>query len=676
MKNVIKWLVILGGAFLVIVIAAALIIPQFVDIKKYKPVIEEKVTQATGRSFALGDDMDLSIFPWVGVKLTDIHFGNPNGYAQKDMVSVKNFEVRLKVMPLLSKQIEVKTFVLDSPVIYLERQKDGTANWEGFGQAGTQKDKPEKEVPASSGQGMPISSLQVDKFSIVNGQLIYKDMTSGLEKQISDFNLELADISLDKPVSISFAAKVDGKPITLDGKAGPIGKEPGKGTMSLDFALKALDALNVKVDGQLINPAIAPQFDVTIDVASFSPRKLLAALGQPFPVKTADPKVLDAVSLKTQIKGSPKSISISQGQLVLDDSKLDFSATAKDFNKPDLSFDLTLDDIDLDRYLPEPPPKDSSAKPAPKSDVDQKPTQKNPIDYTPLRKLVMDGKIKAGKVKAHGALVEKINIHIKAKDGVITIDPFGLELYQGSVASVLGLDVRKNEPKTSVVLNAANIQVGPLLKDALQKEIIEGTLKADINLSMQGEDPDMIKKTLNGKGGLLFNDGAIIGIDIPGMVRNVKSKFGGSSTTSTEKPKTDFAELNMPFTAKNGLVRTDGTRMMSPLIRVVATGDINLVSEMLDMRVDPKFVATLKGQGDDKSRSGLMVPLLITGSFASPKIRPDLKGMIGGGVKDIVDPNALKEKILGGGAGDKPKIEVPKEDVKKQIKSLIPKFGS
>ena len=675
MKNSLKWLFILGSSFIVVIIAAVLIIPKFIDVKKYKPFIEEKVTQATGRSFTMGDDMDVSIFPWVGIKLTDINLGNPKGFAKKEMASVKNFEVRLKVMPLLSKKIEVKTFVLDSPVIYLERQKDGTANWEGIGKSQPRTSEADKKAqPSSSGQGLPIDSLKVDKFLIVNGQLIYKDQITGQQKQISDFNLELADISLDKPISISFEAKVDEQPISLTGKIGPIGQEPGKGMMSMTLVLKAFKELEVKVNGKVIDPMTSPQFDVNIAIASFSPRKLLAYLGQPLPVQTSDPKALDTISLTAQIKGTPKSLSVSQGQLVIDDSKLDFSATAKDFTRPDLTFNLALDNIDLDRYLPKPSksyssPKDGSDKPATTSTT---PVKKK-TDYGPLRKLVMDGKVTAGKIKAHGALIEKVNIHIKAKDGVITIDPFGLNLYQGSVASTLGLDVRKQEPDISLILKATGIQAGPLIKDAMQKEIIEGTLSSDINLSMQGEDPDMIRKTLNGKGGLLFADGAIIGIDIAGMMRNIKANFGGEKPTG-EKPRTDFAELNIPFTAKNGLIKIDGTRMMSPLIRVIAAGDIDLVKELLDMRVDPKVVATLKGQGDTKDRSGLMVPLLITGSFASPKIRPDLKGILGDGVKGL-NVDSLKQQVLGTTGDEKPKMEMPAKDIEKQIKNLLPGFG-
>ena len=242
MKRLFKWLLIIGGAFLVLIIAAVIIIPQFVDINKYKPVIEQKVAEATGRSFTLGDEMDLSVFPWVGVKLTDLHLGNPDGYKQKDMVSVQNFEVRLKVMPLLSKKIEIKTFVLDGPVIYLEKLKSGKANWEGLGKTRSKKTDKKIKEPSST-KGLPIEGLEVGKFSITNGQMIYVDQGANVKKQISDLNLTLDNISLENPVGISFAAMIDGKPVSLEGTAGPIGKEPGKGIVAIDFVLKVLEVL-------------------------------------------------------------------------------------------------------------------------------------------------------------------------------------------------------------------------------------------------------------------------------------------------------------------------------------------------------------------------------------------------------------------------------------------------
>ena len=67
----------------------------------------------------------------------------------------------------------------------------------------------------------------------------------------------------------------------------------------------------------------------------------------------------------------------------------------------------------------------------------------------------------------------------------------------------------------------------------------------------------------------------------------------------------------------------EGTVKADVSIRMA--GDAHLVKEKLDFRVEPKFVATIKGQRDTKQRSGIMVPVLVTGTFSEPKFRPDLE---------------------------------------------------
>lgn len=133
MKGFLKWILMGGGLLLVLIVGAIVLIPRFVDVQKYKPMIEELVTEQTGRSFSMGDDIDLSVFPWVGVRLSDLHLGSPKGFENKDMIAIKQFEVRLRVIPLLSRKIEVSTFVVDTPRFFLEKAKNGKANWENIG---------------------------------------------------------------------------------------------------------------------------------------------------------------------------------------------------------------------------------------------------------------------------------------------------------------------------------------------------------------------------------------------------------------------------------------------------------------------------------------------------------------------------------------------------------------
>jgi AsmA protein len=672
MNKAIKWIIIVGGGLVALVIIALLIVPSFVDLQSYKPRIEKMVSEATGRPFSIGGDIDLSLFPWVGFSSSDIHLGNPPGFEEKDFASLKSVEVRVKLLPLISKDIQVKRFILEGPRIALERSKIGRTNWEDLGKKSVEAaPKPEKEKApgGGDGEGLPIAGLAVGEFAVTKGSLLWIDHSKGERKEVSDLNLTLKDVSLDRPIQLVLSAILDGQPVELKGNVGPLGKEPGKGTMPVDLSIKALKELEVGLKGKLVDPATNQQFDLVLQVSPFSPRKLMSALGQDFPVKTADPNVLNKVALKAQLKGNPKNVSIADGKLQLDESNLAFSMKAKDFSRPDLAFDLNLDKIDLDRYFPPAGEKKTGVE---KEGKKPSTAERKKTDYTPLRKLVLDGKIRVGTLKAHGAKVQDIYLKVSAKDGLINLDPLTLKLYQGNVSSKGALDVRRDVPKSNMALQAKGIQVSPLLKDVLKKDFLEGTVKANMNIAMAGDDPEKIKNTLNGKGDFLFNDGAVVGIDLAGMVRNAKAAFG-LAERGGEKPRTDFSELYSPFTITKGVVDTRQTKLTSPLLRVLAAGKANLVRESLDFRVEPKFVGTVKGQGDTKQRGGVTVPVLVTGTFSSPKFRPDLEGMLKGTLeKGISDPSELKKMLPGQttqGAGQK-----PTEDKAKDILKGLP-FG-
>jgi len=197
-----------------------------------------------------------------------------------------------------------------------------------------------------------------------------------------------------------------------------------------------------------------------------------------------------------------------------------------------------------------------------------------------------------------------------------------------------------------------------LLKDFLKKEIVEGVLSAGINLDFSGDQADQIRRSLDGKGELKFEDGAIVGIDLANMVRNVETAFGLSEKTS-EKPRTDFTELFVPFEISKGIASLNSAILKSPLLRLTAGGKADLVKEALDMRVEPKFVATVKGQGDAEQRSGLMVPVFISGTFTDPKFRPDLKALL---TQELPDKEELQKLIP-----PKEDIEKTKEDLQKNL---------
>ena len=651
MKKIFKWIGITLGSLIVLVILALIIVPLFIDIQKFKPTIEQQVTKATGRPFTIGGDLKLSLFPLAGIAFSDVHLGNPEGFTEKDFVSVKSLDVKVKFMPLLSKDVQVKRFIIEGPRIVLEKTKDGKAGWQGLGK----KDSAVEEKTQED-SGLPIKGLTVAEFSVSEGELLYIDHASGTRKEVKDLRIELKDVSLEKPLKFAISANADGKTVSIEGEAGPIGSEPGKGTMAVNLAVKAMNMLSITVEGSATDVASKPQFDLNISADSFSPRDLINGLKPDLKLKTKDPEVLKTMSARMKIKGSTDNIDISDGTIELDQSRMTFSAAAKDFAKPDLAFKMDLDKIDADRYLPPPAEKK----------IEEKTETPQKINYEPFRKMILDSVINVGELTIKGIQIKDIRADVKGQKGIFNLNPLSLNAYEGNMSTVADLDFNGDVPATKAKIDAKGVQVRKLVSDLMKKDIIEGAATGNISLSMSGDTAALIKKTLNGKGEVSLKDGAIVGIDLPGMINNLKAAFGTAQAAETTE-RTDFSEFIIPFDIKNGVVTTLNTSLVSPALRIKAKGNADLSKETLDLRMESTFVKTLKGQGDTKERSGVTVPVLVKGTFKEPKFSPDLSGLLEKSLEKGID-KLLKDKT-----GEDGESGSTKDAVKGFLKGILGK---
>ena len=672
MSKPVKYFLIAAVSFCILVVVAIFTITSLVDVNRYKPQIEQFVTEKTGYPLTLGGKISLSLFPWVGLSFTDFQLGNPKGFVNKTFVHVDDFQAQVKVLPLLSKKVEISKFILKKPEIFLEKSPKGVWNWQKL----TEGNKPstasasEKTMSAgkatapvgstagkTSPQGIPaaqktggfaLQSLAVGEFSITDGLIEVNDLQNKQKREVSDFTLQLTDVSLDQPINMTMSAMLDGKPLGLKGTVGPLGQDFGKGKINLDLKIQAFDTLNAQTNGYLEDINTKKAYKLTVNVEPFNLKQLFSNLKLSFPVTTTDPKAFGKVGLKANIAGDTTQVVLSQSNITLDDTSINLDATAKDFSRPDLAFNISADSIDLDRYLPPAAPEGKAVSEPSRKEANQEPVkasgtapapasgnmppaqvkQSSGIDYSPLRKLVLKGALKLGKVKVHGGTVTNVALDVTGRDGLFTLNSLGLDLYEGKIAANGKLNVQKNVPATELNLTLQNVQAGPLLKDFAHKDIIEGVLKAEVAVNMKGDNGDLIKQSLNGKGDLLFKDGALIGLDLAQMARTIESGF--TLEQQGERPKTDFAELHAPFSITNGLVHTPDTTLVSPFLRVSVTGDANLVNEALALKVKPTIVGTIKGQGDEEKRGGLTVPILVGGTFNAPKFKPDLESFAKG----------------------------------------------
>ena len=309
-----------------------------------------------------------------------------------------------------------------------------------------------------------------------------------------------------------------------------------------------------------------------------------------------------------------------------------------------IRFTLAADQVNLDRYLPPPPPKPAGgAAPAP-----AKPEE--PIDLSGLKGLNLKGDLKIDQLIASNVKLEKVHLGVKAAGGKVDAEPLTADLYQGKLSGAAS--VNANSDRFALRADLGGVALGPLLKDALNNEMLEG--KGDVALDVQtgGNTVSAMKKALAGNARLSLKDGGLKGINLDEVIRKLKKQPPQSSSQ-----RTDFSELTASFVIKNGVAHNDDLSAKAPALRLSGAGDVNIGANAIDYLAKVSFVASSTGQGgkDPGDLSGKTLPVKIDGPLDAPQFHPDLNALL----RDVVKEQA-------GRAEDK-----LKERAKERIRDLF-----
>ncbi|MEC9411537.1 MAG: AsmA family protein, partial [Pseudomonadota bacterium] len=90
MRTVIKIIIFL----IVLVVAALIALPFFINPNDYKDEISREVEKATGRNLTLQGDIGLSVFPWIALDLGPLTLSNAEGFKADSFAKVQAAEIR------------------------------------------------------------------------------------------------------------------------------------------------------------------------------------------------------------------------------------------------------------------------------------------------------------------------------------------------------------------------------------------------------------------------------------------------------------------------------------------------------------------------------------------------------------------------------------------------------
>jgi len=680
MKKLAKIVFGVLGVCVLVIVAAAIILPIVVSPNDYKPQIVEAVKQHTGRDLVIEGDIGLSVFPKIGLTLGRTSMSNAQGFTAKTFASVEAVNIHVALMPLLDKKVDMDEVVLEGLRLNLHKNKSGITNWDDITAASSDESEVKKESDEES--GIELEGLVIGGIRIKDAEIQWQDDTTGQQYSVKGFDLQSGALSEGKPVELTFEtdfksthpaingrasltttvlAELDKQSFTLGefksvfnlaGEAVPGGESKvdfstDNIALNLDKQSLAVNGLSLGIFGVQVAGSISgrqilakqPQLSGKLKLQPFNARELIQALGQAVP-DTADQNVLTRVALDFDIDATPSTVNLKNLLVKLDDSSLKGRASVKNFANPTIGFDLTIDKIDLDRYLPAPaeaPSKDVKQSADPDAEL-------FPVDT--LRKLNASGVVRIAEVKVNKLTATDVRLGVNAKSGKVNLKP-SAKLYQGNYESDVTVDARTKLPKLSLNARLAGVQIEPLLKDMQGEAKLAGQTDATINIRATGNSQAVVKKTLNGKAVFSFQDGALVGVNIAKIIREGMAKIEGKSIPKNSEPeKTDFSALNGTANITNGVVDNRDFILKSPLLRINGAGTADLVKEKLDYQLKTAIVGSLQGQGGEelKKIKGITIPVRVKGPFADPSITPDLAAALSESAKKKVEQAVEKKK--------------------------------
>ena len=321
-----------------------------------------------------------------------------------------------------------------------------------------------------------------------------------------------------------------------------------------------------------------------------------------------------------------------------DESNARLKAMVHHFDAPQINFDLAVDRLNMDRYLPPKKPVTGAGAGAGGGDkAGSSLVADNPIDLSGLKSLTGSGSVAIGSLVAAAIKLDNLKLNAKAAGGRVDLAPISANIYQGTLAGTVAINANANQ--ITIRQQLTNVAVGPLLRDAADKDLLEGRGTVVLDIATGGATVSALKRALAGSATVNLRDAQIKGINLAEMFRKAQALAGGGGVqemSAVKTEKTDFSELSASFAVRNGVAHNDDLNGKSPFLRLTGAGDIDIAAGTMNYTAKAQSIGSVVGQGgrDQEARRGVTIPLRVSGALDNLKYQVDFQSLAVDAVKD------------------------------------------
>ena len=686
MLKPVKIILFVFAALLLLIVLAVFTAYFFIDPNSYKPEISVLVKEKTGRDLVLTGDLKLSVFPWLGISTGPMSLSNKIGFQDQMFATLEDGDIKLNLLPLLSKRIDVSRVDIKGLVLNLEKNAQGEINWDNL----TAINITEQAAPAIiANNDQPdlnsLAILAVGGIAIENAQINWRDQQANKQLYVKDINLKADSFAFNKPVVLELtgllikpdsaykaAIKFNTQLIVTeklesfifnnnDFQAALTTENPADKPFAVTLAAPnvALDkpAQSLKVSGlKLVADDIVVSADLsatTLDdhyalkgsviLSTFNPRELMSKFG----IKVfdlADKQALTQTSLHFNVSATDNSLDLQDLNLSIDNAQINGSVGLLNFVEPAIAINLTADHLDVDSYLP------SATKHALSklfSPLVAMSLATYSIPTNLLSRLAIDGQINVASLKLNGLALNDYQLDLNASKGLIKARQSAKGFYQGAYSGNLSVDIRNPQALLALEEKITHVNVESLLKDSKSKFQMTGLVDASLHLKSQGQTLDELKSAVTGDIHFSFKDTEIKGFNLQAMLDRVHVSSDAIDPAQANHDLTRFSSLSGNSVLANGIINSQELVATTAKLPIKGKGSFDLNTEKLDYKLQAQLIKAAATATSPEQLYDAPISMAVTGSLSQPNYTLDVSALLTeknkAKIADFVEKN--KDKI-------------------------------